>query len=84
MFEKVEEKSFYGPWRQDGWVLGVPPSIIVRNRAPFGAGLARKVGPGWSLGAARGLQGGFRVQKECLKKFRKSCFLAPGAKISGF
>ena len=43
MFEKVEEKSFYGPWRQDGWVLGLPPSIIVRNRAPFGAGLARKV-----------------------------------------
>ena len=43
MFEKVQEKSFYGPWRQDGWVLGLPPSIIVRNRAPFGAGLARKV-----------------------------------------
>ena len=43
MFEKVEEKSFFAPWRQDGWVLGVPPSIIVRNRAPCGAGLARKV-----------------------------------------
>ena len=43
MFEKVEEKSFFGPWRQDGWVLGVPPSIIVRNRAPCGDGLARKV-----------------------------------------
>ena len=43
MFEKVEEKSFYGLWRQDGWVLWLPPSIIVRNRAPFGAGLARKV-----------------------------------------
>ena len=43
MFEKVEEKSFYGPWRQDGWVLGLPASIIVRNRAPFGAGLDRKV-----------------------------------------
>ena len=43
MFEKVEEKSFFGPWRQDGWVLGVLPSIIVRNRAPCGAGLARKV-----------------------------------------
>ena len=43
MFEKVEEKSFFGPWRQDEWVLGVPPSIIVRNRAPCGAGLARKV-----------------------------------------
>ena len=43
MFEKVQEKSFYGPWRQDGWVLGLPPSIIVKNRAPFGAGLARKV-----------------------------------------
>ena len=43
MFEKVEEKSFYGLWRQDGWVLWLPPSIIVRNRDPFGAGLARKV-----------------------------------------
>ena len=43
MFEKVEEKSFFASWRQDGWVLGVPPSIIVRNRAPCGAGLARKV-----------------------------------------
>ena len=43
MFEKDEEKSFFGPWRQDGWVLGVPPSIIVRNRAPCSAGLARKV-----------------------------------------
>ena len=43
MFEKVEEKSFFAPWRQDGWVLGVPPSIIVRNQAPCGAGLARKV-----------------------------------------
>ena len=43
MFEKVEEKSFFAPWRQDGWVLGLPPSIIVRNRAPCGAGLARKV-----------------------------------------
>ena len=43
MFEKVEEKSFFAPWHQDGWVLGLPPSIIVRNRAPFGAGLARKV-----------------------------------------
>ena len=43
MFEKVEEKLFFAPWRQDGWVLGVPPSIIVRNRAPCGAGLARKV-----------------------------------------
>ena len=43
MFEKVEEKSFFAPWRQDGWVLGVPPYIIVRNRAPCGAGLARKV-----------------------------------------
>ena len=43
MFEKVEEKLFFAPWCQDGWVLGVPPSIIVRNRAPCGAGLARKV-----------------------------------------
>ena len=43
MFEKVEEKSFFAPWRQDGWVLGVPPSIIVRNRAPCVARLARKV-----------------------------------------
>ena len=43
MFEKVEEKSCFAPWRQDGWVLLVPPSIIVRTRAPCGAGLARKV-----------------------------------------
>ena len=43
MFEKVEEKLFFAPWRQDGWVFGVPPSIIVRNWAPCGAGLARKV-----------------------------------------
>ena len=43
MFEKVEEKVFFAPWRQDGWVLGVLPSIIVRNWAPCGAGLARKV-----------------------------------------
>ena len=40
---KVEKKVFLAPWRQDGWVLGVPPSIIVKNRAPCGAGLARKV-----------------------------------------
>ena len=32
MFEKVQEKSFFAPWRQEGWVLGVQPSIIVRNR----------------------------------------------------
>ena len=43
MFEKDEEKSFFGPWLQYGWVLGVQPSIIVRNRALCGAGLARKV-----------------------------------------
>ena len=43
MFEKDEEKLFFGPWRQDGWVLGVQPSIIMRNRALCGAGLARKV-----------------------------------------
>ena len=43
MFEKVEEKSFYGLWRQDGWLLWLPPSIKVRNLDPFGAGLARKV-----------------------------------------
>ena len=43
MFEKVEEKVFFAPWRQDGWVLGVSFSNIVRNRAPCGARLARKV-----------------------------------------
>ena len=43
MFEKNEEKSFFAPWRQDEWVLGVPPSIIVGNRGPCGARLARKV-----------------------------------------
>ena len=43
MFEKVEEKLFFAPWRQDGWVLWVPPSVIVRNWAPCGAGLAGKV-----------------------------------------
>ena len=41
-------------------------------------------GPGWSPGAARGLPGGFRAQNECLKKLRKSRFLAPGAKMGGF
>ena len=43
MFEKDEEKSFFGPWLQYGWVLGVSFSNIVRNRAPCGARLARKV-----------------------------------------
>ena len=42
-FGKLRKRGFSAPWRQDGWVLGVPPSIIVMNRAPCGAGLARKV-----------------------------------------
>ena len=41
-------------------------------------------GPGWSPGAARGLPGGFRAQNECLKKLRKSRFMASGAKMGGF
>ena len=41
-------------------------------------------GPGWSPDAARGLPCGFRAQNECLKKLRKSRFLAPGAKMGGF
>ena len=32
---------------------------------------------GWSPGAARGLPGGFRVQKECVGKLRKRGFSAP-------
>ena len=34
---------FFAPWRQEGWVLGVPPSIIVSNLTPHGDGPMRKV-----------------------------------------
>ena len=35
---------------------------------------------GWSLGAARGLSGGYRAQTEGFRKFGKQCFLPPGTK----
>ena len=38
---------------------------------------------GWSLGAARGLSGGYRAQTEGFRKFGKRCFLPPGAKRGG-
>ena len=38
---------------------------------------------GWSLGAARGLSGGYRAQTEGFRKFGKRCFLTPGAKRGG-
>ena len=37
-------------------------------------------GPRWSLGAARGLPGGYRIQNEGFRKFGKRCFLTPGGK----
>ena len=38
---------------------------------------------GWSLGAARGLPGGYRAQTEGFRKFGKRCFLPPGEKGGG-
>ena len=43
MFEIVEEKVFFASWRQNGVFWGVSSPILVRNRAPCGARLARKV-----------------------------------------
>ena len=41
-------------------------------------------GPGRSLGAARGLPGGFGAQNECFGKLMKSSFLFPGDNRGGF
>ena len=38
---------------------------------------------GWCLGTARGLPGGFRAHKECLKKFKKCVFSPLAAKWGG-
>ena len=34
---------FFAPWHQEGWVLGVLTSIIVRKLTPCAARLGRKV-----------------------------------------
>ena len=40
---------FLAPWRQEGWVLVVPPSIIVCNLTPDDDGPPRKVSQGDNL-----------------------------------
>ena len=49
----------------------------------FGAAKWSLGGPWGSLGAARGLSGGYMAKNECLRKFEKGCFLPSGGG-SGF
>ena len=49
----------------------------------FDAAMWSLGGPWGSLGAARGLSGGYRAQTEGFRKFGKRCFLPPGAKRGG-
>ena len=50
----------------------------------FGGARRSLEGHWWSLGAAGGLPGGFRAQKECVRKLRKRRFWPPGAMRGGF
>ena len=48
-FRKLRKRRFFVTWHQEGWVLGVLPSIIVSNLTPKGDGLKRKVLQGENL-----------------------------------